>query len=171
MRIALISDTHSFIDPLLEEHIADADELWHAGDIGDISLYDHFKRQSKRFRAVFGNIDSNEVRLATEEYLFFKLEGLKILIIHIANRPPSYTPRLRAILEKCGNPDLLICGHSHILRVERDAKRDNMLCINPGAVGNHGFHKIKTLIKFDLNEGAISNLKAIELGSRAKVKK
>jgi len=163
--IGLISDTHSYLDPKVFTYFSDCDEIWHAGDIGEIAVADELSK-FKKFRAVYGNIDGGKVRITYPEHHFFVCEGLSIWMTHIAGRPNAYARGIKEVLQK-RKPDILICGHSHILRVQRDEKFNDVLYINPGAAGKHGFHKVKTLLKFNLHEKKITDMKAIELGPRA----
>lgn len=163
-RIGLISDTHSYLDPKVFEYLKACDEIWHAGDIGDSAVTDALAA-FKPLRAVFGNIDGHQLRAEFKEDELFQLEGFKVLITHIGGYPGHYSPRSRQLIVQ-HMPDIFICGHSHILRVMKDPKYNNMLMMNPGAAGVHGFHKMKTLLRFDLNQGRILNLEAIELGKR-----
>lgn len=164
MKIGLLSDTHSHLDERVFHHFKDCDEIWHAGDIGSIDVLQKLQ-QFKPTRAVFGNIDSAEIRRATAEDLWFSCENLNVWITHIGGYPPKYNRRTKEIL-KSKTPDLFICGHSHILKIIKDPV-NNLLHINPGAAGVHGFHQIKTLIRFDVEDGKIKNLQVIELGKRA----
>jgi uncharacterized protein len=164
MRIGLLSDTHGFLDAKVFDHFADCDEVWHAGDIGDLSVAAALEK-FKPFKAVFGNIDPGEVRIRYPEDLWFVCGGLTFLITHIAGTPPNYNPRIRKMLKE-RIPDVLICGHSHILRIGRDQKQNNMLFINPGAAGNQGFHRMKTLVRFEISNAGISKMEVIEMGKR-----
>lgn len=159
-RIGLLSDTHSYWDDKYEKYFAECDEIWHAGDIGTIDLALRFE-SLKPFRAVYGNIDDSKVRASYPEFLRFTLEGVDVLITHIGGYPGKYDPRVRSILF-ANPPKLFIDGHSHILKVMFD-KKLNCLHINPGAAGKYGFHKVRTLVRFTLNEGNISELDVIEL--------
>jgi len=164
MKIGLLSDTHSHLEPAVLSHFAACDEIWHAGDIGDIKVAEALET-FKPFRAVYGNIDDQTIRERYPEDFWFTCEGLTIWMTHIGGTPPSYNPRVRKMLsEKV--PDIFICGHSHILRVKRDPKHNNLLYVNPGAAGNHGFHHIKTLVRFELVNKEIRNMEVIELGKR-----
>lgn len=163
MKIGLISDTHGYLDPIIFKHFESCDEVWHAGDIGDKSLMNELNK-FKPVRAVFGNIDNQEIRQLYPEDLWFKCEGLNIWMTHIGGAPPNYNPRIKKILKE-KIPDVFICGHSHILRVKKDEKL-NMLYINPGAAGNHGFHSIKTIIRMEILSSRITKLEVIELGTR-----
>ncbi len=164
MKIGLLSDTHGYLDPKIFTHFKDCDEIWHAGDIGDAATADALER-FKPLRAVYGNIDDKSLQQRFPEDLRFKCEGFEIWITHIAGAPPRYNPRIKTIL-KTYLPQILICGHSHILRVKKDPTHQNMLFINPGAAGNQGFHPIKTLMRFTLENATIGSMEVIELGKR-----
>lgn len=165
-RIGLISDTHSYLDEKVFEYFENCDQIWHAGDIGNGHVLDQLEK-FKPTLGVSGNIDDHKIRIRVPEKQIFELEGVKIYMIHIGGTPPKYSkdilPDLR--LEK---PKLFICGHSHILKVMPDKNLDNMLYMNPGAAGHHGFHHMRTLLRFELSEGSIKNLEAIELGKRGR---
>jgi len=163
MKIGLISDTHSYLDPKVFTYFKDCDEVWHAGDIGDAAVANELEKFTP-LRAVFGNIDDKAMQARYPEDLWFTCEGLTIWMTHIGGAPPNYNPRIKKLLKE-KTPDVFICGHSHILRVKKDPAY-NMLYINPGAAGNHGFHSIKTLIRFEINTKIISKLEVIELGKR-----
>ncbi len=162
-KIGLLSDTHGFLDPKIFHYFKDVDEIWHAGDIGDYSVIKELKN-FKPFRAVFGNIDDLSIRSEFEEVLRFSLEGVNVLITHIGGKPTNYS-KIALKEFSLEVPNLFICGHSHILLVKMDPKY-NMLFMNPGACGNKGFHKVKTILRFELNQGKIQQLEAIELGNR-----
>lgn len=167
IRIGLISDTHSYLDPAVATYFKEVDEIWHAGDIGDIAVLDSLE-SIKPVRAVFGNIDSGKVKHQLPENLFFTLEGFSIWITHIGGAPPRYNPQVRPLLQQ-QTPDLFVCGHSHIVKVMRDPALNNMLFINPGAAGKEGFHKMRTIMRFDLHDKTIQNMELIELGKRGKI--
>jgi putative phosphoesterase len=164
-RIGLLSDTHGFIDPSIYKHFAEVDEIWHAGDIGTLEVLDEL-RAFKPTKAVWGNIDDHIIRRDTEEFLRFQVEGVSVLITHIAGRPGKYANPAYVELMKNGAPKLFICGHSHITLVQMDPKF-NMLWMNPGACGYKGFHKVKTILRFCITEDRIHDLELIELGPRA----
>jgi uncharacterized protein len=166
MKIGLISDTHSYLDPKVLEYFQSVDEIWHAGDIGEVSVTQQLQ-QLKPLRAVYGNIDDKNLQALYPEDLWFDCEGLRIWITHIAGSPPNYNPRTKKILKE-KSADVLVCGHSHILKVVKDPKY-NLLYINPGAAGNHGFHHIKTIMRFDILNKEIKNMEVIELGKRGKL--
>lgn len=160
-KIILLSDTHSALDERFLPHLEDANEIWHAGDIGDIKVLENLEKTTK-VRAVYGNIDNHIIRSATKEFINFKCEEVNVLITHIGGYPGKYS---KGIKEKIQNfrPKLFICGHSHILKVIFD-KRFKLLHMNPGAAGNYGIHKVKTILKFKIDKENITDLKVIELG-------
>ena len=160
MKIGLLSDTHSIIDKRILKFFKNCDEIWHAGDIGTIKTLELLEK-FKKIRAVYGNIDNHQIRKEVNEFLLLKYEKLVILIIHIAGKPPKFN-KLTYNLIKKHKPNILICGHSHILKIHRD-KENDILIINPGASGNVGFHKFKTAIRFNIINSNIKNLEIIEL--------
>lgn len=163
MRIGVISDTHGYFDPKVKSYFAECDEIWHAGDIGDLSVIDELKKIAP-VRAVYGNIDNHVVRAEHPRDQRFFLEGKDIWITHIGGKPYVYNQFTRPIMQT-NPPDIFVCGHSHILLVQYD-KRINCLCLNPGAAGIKGFHKVKTLLRFTLKNGQLSDMEAIEIGPR-----
>lgn len=164
MRIGLLSDTHGWLDPQLSEALADCDELWHAGDLGNLAVADALLSTAKPLLAVYGNIDDTAVRQRYPLDLIFEREGLKILMTHIGGYPGRYTARLKKLLD-VHKPQLYVCGHSHILKVVPDQARQ-LLHINPGACGREGFHRMRTAVRFSLSAGKIADLEVIELGLR-----
>ncbi len=167
MRIGLISDTHSFMDEQLLSHLKECDEIWHAGDVGLYSVIEQLSEIAK-VRAVYGNIDGQDIRQEFPEHQIFEVESKKIWITHIGGYPPRYNPSIRKQLEII-RPDIFICGHSHILKVIPD-KKLNLLHMNPGAAGHHGFHKVRTILRFSIDAGKIHSMEAVELGLRGKIK-
>ena len=159
-KILLLSDTHGYIDEKIISHTNYVDEVWHAGDIGNTRVIDSIKLL-KPIKAVYGNIDSNEIRMMTEKNLIFESEGVRVVMTHIAGYPGRYNRSAIELIQKY-NPNLFICGHSHILKVIQD-KNYNHLHFNPGAAGVYGFHKKRTMLKFSLQKGTIKNLFVIEL--------
>ena len=166
MNIGIISDTHGWIHPRLFELFKEVDEIWHAGDIGNIETADQLSA-FKPLRAVYGNIDDALVRRAFKEQLDFIAEGIRVIITHIGGSPGHYTSKLIPGLYD-DPPDLFICGHSHIAKVMYD-KKAGFLFINPGSAGYQGFHKYMTAIMFSIDDKNIHDLKLIELGERGKV--
>ncbi len=163
VKIGLLSDTHSHLDPKIFEYFREVDEIWHAGDIGSIEVTDQLKK-FKPLRAVYGNIDDHILRREFPEFNRFTIENVEVLMTHIGGKPGKYAkPTLDALHEKA--PKLFICGHSHILLVKMDPKF-NMLWMNPGACGIKGFHQVKTLLRFQIDGDKIQNLEAIEIGKR-----
>lgn len=165
--IGLISDTHGFLDESVFEHFKNCDEIWHAGDVGSTEIIKKLQN-FKPTRFVFGNIDSKEIQWQIPENQFFNLEGFDIWMTHIGGSPPNYNPAVKKQFKE-KTPDIFVCGHSHILRAMRDETRNNMIFLNPGAAGNEGFHKMKTLLRFSLDNRKMLNLEAIELGKRGKI--
>ena len=159
-KILLLSDTHGYIDEKIISHTNYVDEVWHAGDIGDTRVIDSIKLL-KPIKAVYGNIDSNEIRMRTEKNLIFESEGIRVVMTQIAGYPGRYNRNAIDLIQKY-NPNLFICGHSHILKVIQD-KKYNHLHFNPGAAGVYGFHKRRTMLKFSLQKGNVKNLFVIEL--------
>jgi putative phosphoesterase len=169
--ILIISDTHNFLDPKLIKYIEQADEVWHGGDIGTYELCKQIEktcgersRTIKPLKAVWGNIDGTDLRKTYQEHLIFNCEDIKVYITHIAGPVGKYNPKVREIMLQ-EKPDLFICGHSHILKVMFD-KTYNVLYLNPGACGVHGFHKVKTAVRLEIEGKEMKNLEVIELGSR-----
>jgi putative phosphoesterase len=164
MKIGLLSDTHGFLDSKACEHFKDCDEVWHAGDIGDIKIAEALER-SKPLRAVFGNIDNKELQAKFPEDQFFRCEEFSVWMTHIGGVPPKYNSRVKKILKE-NPPDIFICGHSHILRIAKDVQHNDLLYINPGAAGNHGLHHTRTVVRFELTGREIKNMEVVELGRR-----
>lgn len=162
-RIGLISDTHGFLHPRVKHHFAEVDEIWHAGDIGTITLADELE-SFKPFKAVYGNIDGTEIRKVYPKHCRFTSEGLDVWITHIGGYPNRYDKRVYEEIHQ-NPPDLFICGHSHILKAIPD-KRLNLLHLNPGAAGKQGFHQVLSLMRFNLHKGNIEDLEVIELEKR-----
>lgn len=166
MKIGLISDTHSYFDPQIPKYFSDRDEIWHAGDIGDLEVIDKLEKLAP-VQAVYGNIDNEEVRARFPLNLSFEINNVKVFITHIGGYPGRYTKRVKDVLNS-DQPDLYICGHSHILKIVRDQKL-KLLHMNPGAAGIHGFHRIKTLIRFEITLQGLQNVEVIELGKRGAI--
>lgn len=164
MKIGILSDTHGYLDEKVFDYFKECDEIWHAGDVGDIAVTDKLKG-FKKLRCVYGNIDGGEVRKEFKETIRFVAGGLVVLMTHIGGKPYVYPPNIRFELDR-NPPDIFVCGHSHILKVGYD-KKLNFLYINPGACGKHGFHKVRTLIRFEIVNKEMRNMEVIELGIRA----
>lgn len=160
-RIGLLSDTHGHWDDRYEKYFSECDEIWHAGDIGNMEVADRLA-QIKPLRAVYGNIDSGNVRIKFSEKYRFQCEDVDVLIKHIGGYPGNYDSSIRGSIF-ARPPKLFISGHSHILRVMYD-KTLNLLHINPGAAGIYGFHKTRTLVRFTIDGAEIKDLEVIELG-------
>lgn len=159
-KILLLSDTHSYIDDRILEYASQADEVWHAGDIGDIKVSETLKKTVPVFKAVYGNIDGTEIRKEFPLNLRFFCENVDVWMTHIGGYPGKYAPIIREEI-KLNPPKLFICGHSHILKVMNDRKL-HLLHMNPGAIGIYGFHKVRTMLRFEVNQETIQNLEVIE---------
>ncbi len=166
IKIGLISDTHSHLDAQILEAFKDCDEIWHAGDIGDPKVLDQLEA-FKPTKSVYGNIDEAVLRHRIPEHLRFNCEGLEVWITHIGGYPGRYDKRVRSEI-RSNPPNLFITGHSHILKVMPDKKLD-LLHMNPGAAGHHGFHSVRTLLRFNIHEKKISQVEVIELGRRGAI--
>jgi uncharacterized protein len=162
-KIGLLSDTHGYIDQRIFEYFKDCDEIWHAGDIGNIATADAIS-SVKPFRAVHGNIDGQDVRIVYPEILRFFCEQVDVMIKHIGGYPGNYDRSVKEILS-VHPPKLFITGHSHILKAGFD-KKNNVLHLNPGAAGKNGLHKVRTVMRFLIDKSDIKELEVIELGSR-----
>lgn len=162
-RIGLISDTHNYLDPAVFEHFKNVDEVWHAGDFGGAVIADEL-RAFKPLRGVYGNIDGNDIYSVYPEQLVFKCEDVRVMMRHIGGYPPKYNPETKNEI-LINKPQLVISGHSHILKIIYDEKL-NCLHMNPGAAGKHGWHKIRTLVRFAIDGKEIKDCEVIELGPR-----
>lgn len=160
MKIGLMSDTHSYLHPKVFHHFEKVDQIWHAGDIGNMALADELEA-FKPFRAVWGNVDGQELRVRYPEHDLFTCEGVKVWMTHIGGYPPRYTAALKPYIKQ-KRPQLFISGHSHILKIMPDPALQ-LLHINPGACGKQGWHKVKTLVRFDVVKGEMKNMEVIEL--------
>lgn len=162
-KILLLSDTHNYVDNQILKFVRQADEVWHAGDIGTLEVIDTIQK-IKPVRAVFGNIDDSVIRSEFPLDLRFTIENVDVWITHIGGYPNRYDYRIKKEINK-NPPKLFISGHSHILKVMFD-KKLNLLHMNPGAAGKHGFHQVRTMLRFEINNDKISNLEIIELEKR-----
>ena len=168
-KIGILSDTHGYLDQRVFEHFKDVDEFWHAGDIGSMEVLQAL-REFKPTRAVYGNMDSGDVRYSLEEFYRFRVEEVNVLLGHIIGHPGRYNPILRNIFEGTrlfpDDPkmriDLVVCGHSHILKVQYDPYY-KFLTMNPGAAGKQGWQPCQTLLRFTIDGSKIDNLEVIEL--------
>lgn len=158
-RIGLISDTHGYLHPNLEKLFAQCDEIWHAGDVGNYEIIEQLER-FKPVKGVYGNIDGQDIRTRFPKNLRFNCEGVDVWITHIGGYPNRYNQEIRAEITN-NPPKLFICGHSHILKVMYDEKL-KLLHINPGAAGQQGFHKVKTIVRFTLDNNEIKDLEVVE---------
>jgi len=163
-RIGLLSDTHGYLDDRILYYLDACDEIWHAGDIGSIEILRKLET-IKPLRAVYGNIDGNPLRIGLSRDLRFRCEDVDVWITHIGGHPKHYPANILDQL-RINPPKLFICGHSHILKIIYD-KQFNMLCVNPGAAGIQGFHHVRTMVRFTVDNDKLKDMEVIELGQRA----
>lgn len=159
-RIGVLSDTHGLLDARILEHFANVNEIWHAGDIGSTEVLQCL-REFKPTRAVYGNMDSSDVRYSLSEFYRFQVENVNVLMTHIGGYPGKYNPWLIPMFKK-DTPQLFVCGHSHILKIQYD-NTWHMLTMNPGAAGKQGWHTVQTLLRFVIDGDNIQDLEVIEL--------
>ena len=162
-KILLLSDTHGYIDEQILKFVKQADEVWHAGDIGNLNVTDTINKL-KPLRAVYGNIDGKDARAQFPLDNKFRVEGITVWMTHIGGYPNRYNPRVKQELARL-KPTIFISGHSHILKIQYDKKLD-VLHLNPGAAGKHGFHKVRTMIRFTVDKEKIENMEIIELAKK-----
>ncbi len=162
-KIGLLSDTHGFYDPKISKYFDKCDEIWHAGDIGDLSVTDELSNLAP-LRAVYGNIDNHVIRTEFPLHQKFSMEDCSFWMTHIGGKPYVYSNYVLPQIN-INPPKVFICGHSHLCKVQFD-KRLNMLYINPGAAGNSGIHLVKTLIRFCIENGTVHSMEVVELGRR-----
>jgi putative phosphoesterase len=162
-KIGLISDTHGWLDPTCLKYFANCDEIWHAGDLGVIAIAEELKANNI-FKAVYGNIDGYDVRSEYPEILVWNCEEVTVLMVHIGGYPPKYNSHSKKLIKEI-KPQLFITGHSHILKIMYDATH-HCLHMNPGAAGKHGWHQMRTLIRFTIDGKEIKDCEVIELGKR-----
>ena len=161
MYIGLISDTHGVFDQAFRDFLEPVDQVWHAGGFGGGMQLAEEIAAFKPLLGVAGNCDNYNLRYTHPMYRFFECDGLKVLMTHIGGYPGRYDPRARELIDKyC--PDIFVCGHSHILKVVRDNRR-NMLVINPGAAGIQGFHVVRTALRFHIDQGQIHSMEVFEI--------
>lgn len=163
-KIALLSDTHGFIDQIIVKYLLDVDEIWHAGDFGNMAVSD-FLASLKPLKGVYGNVDGQDVRKVHPLHQKFQVEGVKVWMTHIGGYPGNYASEIKKSIYT-ERPSLFISGHSHILKVMPDPKIPGLLHINPGAAGVHGFHHVRTMVKFTVDKNKIGELDVIELAQR-----
>ncbi len=165
MHIGLLSDTHGFLEPAIFDYLGACDEVWHAGDFGPISIFDQLAA-FKPLRGVWGNIDGQDIRACVPQDLVWECAGMRVYMTHIGGYPGAYGKRVKAEIEK-SRPGLFICGHSHIVKVMRDQKL-GLIHLNPGAAGQHGWHIMRTLLRFTIEDGKLNGLEVVELGPRGR---
>ena len=161
MKVGLISDTHGVFSKEFREFLKDVDVIWHAGDFGAGIDFIEDIRSFKPLVGVWGNCDGQDLRREFPEFQLLKVQGLSILITHIGGSPDRYYPRAKQLLDEY-RPDVFICGHSHILKVMRDHKRD-LLYVNPGAAGLQGWQVSRTALRFKIEDGALKDMEVFDL--------
>lgn len=166
IKIGLISDTHNFLDPQVFDYFEGCDEIWHAGDFGTIKIAQQLEKIAPVL-GVYGNIDGKDIRDEYPLHQRFTRQGIDFWMTHIGGIPGRYCIPIREEMES-NPPDVFICGHSHILKVARDQNLNKMLFINPGAAGKQGFQEMRTILRFEIDEGKINNLEVINLGKMAR---
>ncbi|MDR8392588.1 metallophosphatase family protein [Aliifodinibius sp. S!AR15-10] len=162
-KIGLISDTHNYLDPQVFEYFGDCDEIWHAGDFGNYEIADQLKKIAPVI-GVYGNIDGQDIRKEYPQHQRFNVEGVDVWMTHIGGTLGRYCIPIREEMEN-NPPDMFICGHSHILKIGRDEEKGQMLFVNPGAAGRHGFQVYRTCVRFEIGDGKIQNMEVINLGT------
>lgn len=162
-KILLLSDTHSYLDERILDYVSEADEVWHCGDFGSISVVEQLEKL-KPLRGVYGNIDDHNIRNSFPEVNRFFCENVEVLMIHIGGYPNRYSPLAKKEIAK-KPPKIFISGHSHILKVMYDPN-NQLLHLNPGACGKQGWHQVRTMLRFEINDNEILNLEVIELGKK-----
>lgn len=161
MLLGIVSDTHGYFHPALKDYLAGVDLILHAGDVGTPDVLDGLEAIAP-VQAVFGNVDGAAVRRRTQEHLRTDIEGLRFWMTHIGGRPGKWDRALRSAIEN-DPPDVFICGHSHILRIERVRDLQNMLYINPGAAGRQGLHQVKTCVRLEVADGSARQAEVVHL--------
>lgn len=162
IKVGLISDTHNYLDPQVYEYFEDRDEIWHAGDFGNIKIAEDLQKIAP-LTGVYGNIDGQDIRKEYPLHQRFTRDGINIWMRHIGGTLGRYCLPIREEMEK-NPPDVFICGHSHILKIGRDQQKNKMLFINPGAAGKQGFQVYRTCVRFDIDDGKFQNMEVINLG-------
>ena len=165
LKIGLISDTHHFLDPEIPHHFSEVDEIWHAGDFGNLSIAGSL-REIAPLTGVYGNIDGPDIRAEFPLHQRMKREGLDVWMTHIGGNPGRYALPIKSEIT-ADPPDLFICGHSHILKIVRDPEKNNMIYMNPGAAGRYGFHEYRTVLRFGIEQGRLKDVEVVNLGTRS----
>ena len=158
-KIGIISDTHCYLHPKVLDFFKDVDEIWHAGDFGNIETAERLQ-QFKPLRGVFGNIDDTLVRRSFPKFNLFDIEDIKVLITHIGGYPDHYYADILALIRK-EKPDIFVAGHSHILKIIYD-QQHQLLFINPGAAGSYGVHQRITAVRFTVDGKKFSDMEIFE---------
>ncbi len=162
IKIGLISDTHNYLDPQIKEYFADRDEIWHAGDFGNLKIAEELEKIAP-VTGVYGNIDGQDIRKRYPLHQRFKKDEVNVWMTHIGGIPGRYCIPIRDEIEK-NPPDLFICGHSHILKIARDHSLNKMIYMNPGAAGKQGFQVYRTVVRFTISKDKLQDVEVINLG-------
>lgn len=162
IKIGLISDTHNYLDPQIKDYFADRDEIWHAGDFGELNIVQELEKMAP-VTGVYGNIDGHDIRSKYPLHQRFEKCGVDVWMTHIGGIPGRYCIPIREEIEN-NPPDLFICGHSHILKIARDHSLNKMIYMNPGAAGKQGFQVYRTVVRFSINNGKLQDVEVINLG-------
>lgn len=163
-KVLILSDSHGLLEADVVKHIVQADEIWHAGDWGNMEVLEQLEKLGKPIQGVYGNIDGGKLRVVLPNENIFESEGVKVFMTHIGGYPGRYSVGIKDKL-RIHRPTLFVCGHSHILKIMQD-KELSVLHINPGACGRHGFHIFRTMVRIEINAGKITKADVIELGRR-----
>lgn len=166
-KILILSDSHGLLEEDVMKHVANADEIWHAGDWGNMEVLEQLEKVGKKIEGVYGNIDGGKLQITLPDENIFECEGLKVFMTHIGGYPGRYAAGIKEKIKSI-KPKLFICGHSHILKIMQD-KELNVLHINPGACGRHGFHIFRTMVRIEIDLGKITKAEVVELGRRTTV--
>jgi len=136
-RIAVISDTHDKAPPQLLALLAEADEIWHLGDVCAENVLEEFLALGKPLKVVRGNCDwCYEWPLTLD----FTREDLKIHLVHI---PPARAP---------DGVELLLHGHTHVPRNERVG---HAIFLNPGCITRPNRGAPRSFAWLDLQGGKV----------------
>ncbi|MCH8494866.1 MAG: metallophosphatase family protein [Balneolales bacterium] len=166
IKIGLLSDTHNYLDPAILTYFETCDEIWHAGDFGTIAIADELRKVAPVI-GVYGNIDGTDIKYDFPLVVRREVEGVHFFMTHIGGHPGRYAlPVLQELKEH--TPDVFICGHSHILKIVRDKSKNNMLYLNPGAAGRHGFQQYRTIVRFEVHAGKLQNMEVINLSDEGR---
>ena len=137
--VAIISDTHTVLDPRIAEVISRADIAIHAGDIGDAGVLTAMHPKTGRVIAVTGNndhplfwpADQCEVIESMPEIARFELPGGSVAIEH-GHRHDSNSPCHQSLRKAHPDAKLVVYGHTHHQVIDDVS---TPWVVNPGAAG------------------------------------